>query len=152
MSFRLRVTLLSGAAVAIAVVAASGIVYVVVRHQLLGEIDSSLVSRARDFVHHPGPGPDFGIVLPGPQATLGGPPAYLQVISASGEGARVRLPGLDQAEKIAAQGGRPFFSEGHVDDLHLRSTTRRSRRARRSRSRVRWTRSTEPCTGWASTC
>ena len=120
MSFRLRVALLAGGAVAIAVVAASGIVYVVVRHQLLGEIDSSLVNRARDFVHHPGPGPDFGIVLPGPQANLGGSPAYLQVISASGEGARVRLPGLDQAEKIAAQGGRPFFSEGHVDDLHVR--------------------------------
>ena len=50
LSFRLRVALLAGAALAIAVVAASGIVYVVVRHQLLGEIDSSLVNRARDFV------------------------------------------------------------------------------------------------------
>src|SRR5206468_4338321 len=47
MSFRLRVTLLATAAVAIAVVAASAVVYVVVRHQLLGEVDSSLSSRAQ---------------------------------------------------------------------------------------------------------
>ena len=41
MSFRLRVTLLAAAAVAIAVAAASAaVVYVVVRHQLLGEVDS----------------------------------------------------------------------------------------------------------------
>jgi two-component system sensor histidine kinase MprB len=116
MSFRLRVALLAGAAVAIAVVAASGIVYVVVRHQLLGEVDSSLVNRARDFIRHPaGPGGhDFGIVPLGPQASLGGPPAYLQVISSSGEGAAVELPGLHDAEQLAARGGGGFFSEGHV--------------------------------------
>ncbi|HEY3021773.1 MAG TPA: hypothetical protein VGJ32_16360, partial [Solirubrobacteraceae bacterium] len=79
MSFRLRVTLLATAAVAIAVVAASGVVYVVVRHQLLGEVDSSLVNRAREFVQHPGPGPDIGIVPLGPRASLSGPPTVLQV-------------------------------------------------------------------------
>ncbi len=120
MSFRLRVALLAGAAVALAVVAASGVVYVVVRHQLLGEVDASLVNRARDFVHHPGPGGDFGIVPLGPRASLGGSPTILQVISANGEGAALRLPGLDDAKKIAAEGGRPFFSEGHVEDVHVR--------------------------------
>jgi two-component system, OmpR family, sensor histidine kinase MprB len=120
MSFRLRVALLAGAAVAIAVVIASGAVYVVVRHQLLSEVDQSLVSRARDFVHHPGPGQEFGIVPLGPRANLGGPPTLLQVISANGEGAAVRLPGLDRAEQIAAHGGRPFFSEGHVENVHVR--------------------------------
>jgi two-component system, OmpR family, sensor histidine kinase MprB len=118
-SFRLRVALLSGAAVAIAVVAASGLVYVVVRHQLLGEVDRSLVNRARDFVSGPGPGKEFGIVPLGPRASLGGAP-YLQVIGANGEGAAFPLPGLDNAEAIAAQGGRPFFSEGHVENVHVR--------------------------------
>jgi two-component system, OmpR family, sensor histidine kinase MprB len=120
MSFRLRVTLLATAAVAIAVVAASGVVYVVVRHQLLGEVEQSLVNRARDFVRRPGPGPGLGIVPLGPRASLGGPPTYLQVISADGEGAAVELPGLSHAESIAAGGGSPFFSEGSVQGTHVR--------------------------------
>jgi hypothetical protein len=96
MSFRLRVTLLATAAVAVAVVAASAVVYVVVRHQLLGDVDSSLADRARDVVRHPGPG--FGIVPVGPRASLGGPPTYVQVIGSNGEGAAVELPGQAKAE------------------------------------------------------
>jgi two-component system, OmpR family, sensor histidine kinase MprB len=119
-SFRLRVTLLATAAVAIAVAAASGVVYVVVRHQLLSDVDRSLVNRARDFVQHPEPGPEFGIVPLGVRASLGGPPTYLQLIGANGEGARVRLPGLERAERIAAEGGKPFFSEGSVEAVHVR--------------------------------
>ena len=118
MSFRLRVTLLATAAVAIAVVAASGVVYVVVRHQLLGEVDSSLVNRAREFAEHPGPVP--GIVPLGPRANLGGPPTYLQVVSSSGVGAVVDLPGVDEAEQLAGRGGQPFFSEGKLEDAHVR--------------------------------
>jgi len=125
MSFRLRVTLLATAAVAIAVAAASGVVYVVVRHQLLGEVDQSLVNRARDFVRNPGPGPAFGIVPLGPRQNLGGLPTYLQVISSKGEGAAVPLPGLKDAEQLAGRGGRPFYSEGNVDaagggEVHVR--------------------------------
>jgi two-component system sensor histidine kinase MprB len=120
MSFRLRVTLLAAAAVAAAVAGSAAVVYVVVRHQLLGEIDSSLVSRARSFTEHPPPGFDLGYVQLGPQAGLGGPPTYLQVIDSSGRGARVDLPGLDHAKRLAATGGSPFFSEGNVQDLHVR--------------------------------
>ena len=119
MSFRLRVTLLATAAVAIAVVAASGVVYVVVRHQLLGEVDSSLVNRARDFAEHPGPVP--GIVPLGPRAPLGGPPTYLQVVGSDGSGAAVPLPGLIRAEELASGNtGRPFFSDGSVQGVHVR--------------------------------
>jgi len=114
MSFRLRVTMLATAAVAIAVAAASGVVYVVVRHQLLGEVDQSLVNRAQSFVRHPGAGSEFGIVPLGPRENLGGPPTYLQVVSASGEGAAVTLPRQKDAERLAAHGGHPFFAEGSV--------------------------------------
>src|SRR5205823_12804319 len=120
MSFRLRVTLLATAAVAIAVVAASGVVYVVVRHQLLGEVDTSLVDRARDFVNPPAPGPAPGYVQLGPQASFGGPPTLLQVIRSDGEGAFFRLPGLKRTEALAASRGGPFFSEGHVQGVHVR--------------------------------
>jgi two-component system sensor histidine kinase MprB len=120
MSFRLRVTLLAAAAVAAAVAASAAVVYVVVRHQLLGEIDSSLVSRARAFVEHPPPGFELGYVQLGPQASLGGPPTYLQVIDSNGRGARFDLPGLDHAKQLAASGGKPTFSEGTVQDTHVR--------------------------------
>jgi two-component system sensor histidine kinase MprB len=120
MSFRLRVTLLATAAVAIAVVAASAVVYVVVRHQLLGEVDSSLINRARDFEQHPGPGPGPGIVTLGPRQAFGAPNTFLQVIGTNGEGAYFKLPGLEDAKTLAANGGGPFFSEGHVEDVHVR--------------------------------
>jgi two-component system, OmpR family, sensor histidine kinase MprB len=119
-SFRLRVALLAGTAVAIAVAGASAVVYVVVRHQLLGEIDSSLVNRARDFVRHPGPGPGPGIVTLGPRQAFGSPNTFLQVITSEGGGAYFKLPGLDRAKELAAAGGRPFFSEGEVRDVHVR--------------------------------
>ena len=118
MSFRLRVTLLATAAVAIAVVAASGVVYIVVRHQLLGEVDSSLVDRAHEFARRPGPG--IGVVPLGPRSNLGGPPTYLQVVQSDGQGAAVALPGIERAEALAASGGRPFFSDGRVQDVHVR--------------------------------
>ncbi len=124
MSFRLRVTLLAAAAVAVAVAASAAVVYVVVRHQLLGEVDSSLVSRAHGFAEHPPPGFELGYVQLGPQASLGGPPAYLQVIDSTGQGAALDLPGLDHAKQLAATGGKPFFTEGTAsigdDSAHVR--------------------------------
>src|SRR3989442_9869903 len=120
MSFRLRVTLLATAAVAVAVVAASGVVYVVVRHQLLGEVDTSLVNRARDFVQRPGPGPGLGIVPLGPRASLGGPPTYLQVIRSNGEGEAVSLPGGGRAGGLASSGGRGVFSDGPLPGGRVR--------------------------------
>ena len=121
MSFRLRVTLLAAAAVAAAVAGSAAGVYVVVRHQLLGEIDSSLTGRAHDFVEHPPPGFELGYVQIGPR--LGGPPTYQQVIDASGRGAALDLPGMDRAKKLAGSGGKPFYSEGTVADTHVRVYT-----------------------------
>ncbi|MGE5274180.1 MAG: sensor histidine kinase [Verrucomicrobiota bacterium] len=120
MSFRLRVTLLAAAAVAAAVAGSAAGVYVVVRHQLLGEVDSSLAARAHDFVEHPGPGSELGYVQLGPRAPLGGPPTYLQVIDSTGRGAQVELPGLERAKKLAATGGKPFYTDGTVADTHVR--------------------------------
>src|SRR3954470_10550388 len=100
MSFRLRVTLLATAAVAIAVAAASGVVYVVVRHQLLGEVDRSLVDRARRFVQHPGGPFGPGFVDRAPRQDLGDP-TFLQVITGTGTGAVVELPCLERAQQTA---------------------------------------------------
>jgi two-component system sensor histidine kinase MprB len=107
--------------VAAAVAGSAAGVYVVVRHQLLGEIDSSLAGRAHDFVEHPPPGFELGYVQIGPR--LGGPPTYQQVIDSSGRGAALDLPGMDRAKKLAASGGKPFYSEGTVADTHVRVYT-----------------------------
>ena len=56
MSFRTRLTLVAAAAVALAVVIASLLVYVVVRNQLRGQVDSALRSRAVAIVNNAGPG------------------------------------------------------------------------------------------------
>src|SRR5581483_301380 len=112
MSFRLRVTLLAAAAVAAAVAASAAVVYVVVRHQLLGEVDSRLTSRAHDFAQHPGPGFEVGYVQLGPRASLGGAPTYLQVIDSTGQGAAIELPGFDRAKELASSGGKPFYTDG----------------------------------------
>jgi len=118
MSFRLRVTLAAAAAVAIAVAAASAVVYVVVRHQLTGEVDRSLVDRARRFVEHPGGPFGPGFVEPGPRQDLGDP-TFLQVITPSGVGAVVELPCLSEAEQVAEAGGRPFYCDGSVENTHV---------------------------------
>jgi two-component system, OmpR family, sensor histidine kinase MprB len=121
MSFRLRVTLLAAVAVAMAVAAASAVVYVVVRHQLLTEVDKSLSARGQDIAEHPGGGGyGPGIVPLGPRPGLGGSPTYAQVISSSGDGVAVKLPGLERAEKLAEGVGRPFYTQGTIGGVHIR--------------------------------
>ena len=112
MSFRLRVTLLAAAAVALAIAGSAAVVYVVVRHQLLSEVDSSLAGRAHAFTEHPPPGFELGYVQLGPQASLGGAPTVLQVIDSTGRGAALVLPGLDHAKQLAEGGGKPFYTDG----------------------------------------
>ena len=148
MSFRLRVTLLAAAAVAIAVVAASGIVYVVVRHQLLGEVDTQ-PRQPRPRLRR---APRARTSTPassrsGPQANLGGP-ARLPPGDQRERRRRARSssPASTQAEELAAEGGRGRSSPtGSVEDLHAAASTHAADRetARRSRSRGRWTRSTD---------
>jgi two-component system, OmpR family, sensor histidine kinase MprB len=120
MSFRLRVTLLAAAAVAAAVAVSAAVVYIAVRHELLGDVDRSLARRVHDFIEHPGPGFAPGYVRLGPQANVSGQAVYLQVIAANGEGAQFDLPGLDRAKQLAAGGGKPFYTEGNVENTHVR--------------------------------
>ena len=72
-------------------------------------MDGSLVSRARDFTEHRGP-----------PSNLGGPPTFVQVVPSGGGANLVKLPGVDRAEQLAGTGGGAFFSEGHVNGVHVR--------------------------------
>jgi two-component system sensor histidine kinase MprB len=127
-SFRARLALVAAGAVALAVVVASVVVFVVVRGQLLGEVDSALHSRAQELLQGPGvriengrlevPGPQFGAEADYIQAVLGnGHPLLSQNLPSP-------LPIPEKARKMATgKRVKPFFSEAHVSGVDLRVYT-----------------------------
>src|SRR5439155_15564205 len=85
MSFRARLTLVAAAAVALAVVAASAVVFLVVRGQLRKQVDDALRNRAGELMNGPGPGLhiDNGFLdVHGPR--FGAPLEFIQAVPASG--------------------------------------------------------------------
>jgi two-component system sensor histidine kinase MprB len=141
MSFRRRITLLAAAAVAVAVLLASALTYLLVAHQLRGQVDAQLRDRAHG-VHHiasrleslpqgprlfPGTGlhNPFGSLSPRPNQVRG----YQQLVSSSGRvlvrsgSARVTLPVDARARSLATHGGSSFFGDARVDGIHLRILT-----------------------------
>ena len=77
MSFRARIALVSAAAVALAVIIASLVVYFVVRGQLVSSLDHSLKDRATDVMKEP---PDRIFFAPGGFGVQG----YVQAVAANG--------------------------------------------------------------------
>ena len=130
MSFRTRLALVAAAAVALAVVLASVVVFVVVRGQLLGQVDDALRARAENLVTAPGPpahvergylelpGLEFGTQIDQIQAVpvSGGP--YL-----TRSEPQVPLPVSARARRAAAGQGKAYFSEMHVSGVDLRVLT-----------------------------
>jgi two-component system sensor histidine kinase MprB len=135
MSFRRRITLVSAAAVAVAVVLASALTYLLAARELYGQVDSQLRDRAQPLVtrfdrlpgyfvrlgaHHRA----FPGIPPGPDQVRG----YQQLIDSSGKilfdsSPNVRLPIDATARKLAARGGRSFFDDAHANGIHLRVLT-----------------------------
>jgi two-component system, OmpR family, sensor histidine kinase MprB len=129
MSFRARLTLVTAAAVALAVLGASAAVLFVVRDQLRAPIDEALKGRAVELARHPLRGiggPGGGRLLEPPR--FGDPSAYIQVVQADGTTLRpplatVELP-VDQRVLDVAEGrGDAFLTDSHVADTHLRVLT-----------------------------
>jgi two-component system sensor histidine kinase MprB len=127
-SFRARLALVAAAAVALAVLLASAVVYVVVRDELRGTVDDALRDRAAEISRFPLRAIQEGDrpVLQGPG--LGGAPGYIQVVQSDGTTIRppeerVELPVSDHVLAVANGKGGPFFSDTHVSDVHLRVFT-----------------------------
>jgi two-component system sensor histidine kinase MprB len=138
MNFRRRIALMAAAAVAIAVVLASALTYLLVAHQLRGQVDAQLRGRAHGLpfiasqVAHapeglplfPGEIPRnlFLGISPRPNQVRG----YQQLVNSKGKilrrsgSARVTLPVSGATLALAARHGRPVFSDARVDGLHLR--------------------------------
>ncbi len=127
-SFRRRLVLLAATAVAVAVITASGIAYLVVRNQLRGQVDEQLqglVGHVKLELSNPLTGER---VLRLPSAPLGVDEGYAQLVQLDGTvirppGARVKLP-VDQPTLDVAAGERgAFFRDMTVNGVHARTYT-----------------------------
>jgi two-component system, OmpR family, sensor histidine kinase MprB len=128
MSFRARLAIVAATAVALAVVLASAVVYIVVRNQLRGTVDAGLRDRAAELSHSP-----LRAIQEGDRAVLdahelGGAPGYIQVVQTNGTTIRppnetIELPVSDHVLAVAKGRGGSFFSDTHVSDVHLRVFT-----------------------------
>ena len=151
MSLRRRLALLSAAAVALTVVLASAIIYVLVRDSLRDQVDDDLRAQAEMsagrlqgvFTEAVEPGQPVparalgGLAAraelppPPPEGAVGapgGPPALGQIIGASGEviptpGTRFEIPVSNQAHELAAAGGEPRIEDADADGIPLRVLT-----------------------------
>jgi two-component system sensor histidine kinase MprB len=127
MSFRARLALVAAAAVALAIVAASFVVYFIVKDQLRGPIDDSLRRSADEIQHAQSPG-DVARTFYHLKSNLGGAPGYPQGLTAGGEGllppgAPVPLP-IDGRDREVAQGeAGAFLRDATVRDTHVRMIT-----------------------------
>ena len=124
MSFRARLTLVAAAAVALAVVLSSVVVYVVVRGELRDEVDTALEDRAVDIQHAPfrGPLPVIG------DPELGGAGGYFQIVTSDGavrrpRGADIPIPVTERVLEVAGGESDPFFTDATIADLHVRVLT-----------------------------
>jgi two-component system, OmpR family, sensor histidine kinase MprB len=129
MSFRARLSLVATAAVALAVVLASVVVYVLVRNQLRGTVDDALKDRAAEISRtplHAFQSGDQAFLERGPG--LGEAPGYIQVVTVDGDTirapeARVALPVSDHVLEVAQGQGGSFFEDARVSGVHLRVLT-----------------------------
>jgi two-component system, OmpR family, sensor histidine kinase MprB len=129
MSFRARLTLASAGAVAIAVILASALAYVLVRDQLRSEVDTSLRTRMRTAQELP----DVvarQILDRFPRPALGGAPGYLQVVFLDAGAYHVQRPGyepaplpVDNRVRSVVAGGHPFFRDATLAGSHVRIYT-----------------------------
>ena len=127
MSFRARLTLAAAAAVAVAIALASGLVYVLVRDQLRGEVESTLEERAALVTSGPlsvRPGPNGSRVLDSPYRGLEQGDVFLQAVDAQGQVAKpdprqVAFPVTDEVKQAAAEGGDPFFTDSVIEGTHV---------------------------------
>src|SRR5439155_8079530 len=126
-TFRARLTLVATVAVAMAILIASCVIYLIVRGQLRGQVDGALRSRLQAVSYTVGPGT---LRINFPDLPLGGASGYAQLVNARGTSARqeegrIRLPVTDRVEAVAAGREPAFFQDAVVAGLHVRILTAR---------------------------
>jgi two-component system, OmpR family, sensor histidine kinase MprB len=127
MTFRARLALVSAAAVALAIVASSFVVYFIVKNQLRAPVDDSLRASADHILHSHSP-EDAARSLYHNTADLGGATGYPQFITPDGTaqllpGATVQLPIDDRDREVSAGESGAFLRDTTVLDRHVRMIT-----------------------------
>jgi two-component system sensor histidine kinase MprB len=128
-TFRARLVLLSAAAVAFAVVTASAVVYVVVRHELYAPIDNQLHSTAESMLRDRDRNPSgLSRQFFFPQPELGGAGGYPQLVQTNGNvllppGVSVPLPKDETVTDVAAGKHGAYYRDAHVVGTHVRILT-----------------------------
>jgi two-component system sensor histidine kinase MprB len=124
LTFRRRLTLLIGGAVAVAIVLASLLGYLAVRGQLRSEVDASLRQRGIEVINGL---PPTGLGSFRPRVRPGDPDAYAQIITADGHAVltannteRIPLPVGDTAKRVAAGKRAATLYDAHVGAEHVR--------------------------------
>ncbi len=125
MTLRSRLTLAAAAAVAVAAVLASLIAFLVVRHELLGQVDETLERRAAELASLVR-GIDVGPVIEPPALADVG--TLVQLIDAGGDvllaqTQGVDLPVTDEAREVASGSESRSFEDTEVEGTDLRVLT-----------------------------
>jgi two-component system sensor histidine kinase MprB len=122
MTLRKRLSLIAAASVAVAVLSAVVICYMVVRSQLRDQVDNALRNQESvvgQLRHIP-----MQSSLPGPPASAGGPAQYYEVVFAGGQidpdQSNVSLPLTPEVQRIAASGSGSFLGDVDVGNTHYR--------------------------------
>jgi two-component system sensor histidine kinase MprB len=122
MPLRQRLAWVSALAVALAVVVAAIACYLVVRSQLLGQVDSAL--RAQAVAVQQEGQYALGQPLPGVPASAGGPTQYYQIVAQDGtHRGTIRLPIDSQASAVASGTGGTYLNDIEVGGSHFRELT-----------------------------
>ncbi len=125
MSLRRRLALIAAASVAIAVLIAAVVCYLVVREQLRSQVDNALTAQAAAVQNG-----DYHAIaqpVPGIPARAGGPAQYVQVVAPGGgvvtHTGDLRLPVDNVARAVASGRQGATVDDIHVGDTHLREIT-----------------------------
>ncbi len=130
MSFRARIAIAAASAVALAVITASAVVYLVARDQLRAPIDEALERRAVEITLHPPrliETPDGELFL-GVRPEFGEARGYVQLVRADGAVIQPTSPGLElpvdaAVLEIARRQRNASWTDASVDGKHLRVFT-----------------------------
>lgn len=122
MPLRKRLAWVSATAVAFAVVIAAIVCYLVVRSELLGQVDSAL--RAQYAAVQQEGQAAFGQPLPGVPASAGGTTQYYQLVAADGStGGNLSLPVTSHVNAVVASGAGAYFSDVEAGGSRFRELT-----------------------------
>jgi two-component system sensor histidine kinase MprB len=130
MSFRTRIAVSAAAAVALTVVAASVLLYLVAREQLIAPVDEALEARAAEIQVQqlgilPGQGGKSYLAV---RPEFGEARAYVQLVRTDGSvlvppRQEIRLPVDDDVLAVAGERGAAYWTNITVDGIHLRLFT-----------------------------